>query len=194
MSTKLNKLFFLLFALCTQSAISQSDSDSDSSDSSDSYEDNLMIMFSGLFSIEGSSEIMNVCVRSDGNIHMAVRNEFEFVDMVGRSTTGVIEVSDDIFAITFDVYMFNDATVGTTNLITTLTFNENTGQYTLTMNGETINLSREEAEADPEACFMPAIQDFTIDFPLIDVSGDLSEICGVPCVHVGVLPGPSLTG
>eukprot|EP00483_Globobulimina_turgida_P004877 UN04886 len=40
---------------------------------------------------------------------------------------------------------------------------------------------------------MPAIQDFTIDFPLIDVSGDMSEICGVPCVHIGILPGPSFT-
>eukprot|EP01084_Bolivina_argentea_P157725 274827_1 len=132
-------MLFLWYIVWITSVISSSD-DSISSSNDDNDNSEYKGKLDGEYRDASGQSFNSVCTADNGNIYAASGPltgdaVTEFVNVIGRSTSGVTKLSDGIFQATFDVFQFNPSESGVLRVTATFTKNTNTGVATLSFPG-----------------------------------------------------------
>eukprot|EP01084_Bolivina_argentea_P253732 426331_1 len=164
-----------------------SESDSSSSSSESNEYGAFFALFDGQYSANGVG--FSICTAKNGNIYGAAGPMGQnYINTYGRSTEGVLQVSDGIYQATFDVVQLKTGGSNGVNILTsTLTYYESTDTTTVSFGEDPASALNKTADTG-EICVIPDANwnDVVEDVPLY-LKADICPDFDINCVTIYVL-------
>eukprot|EP01083_Nonionella_stella_P193205 713822_1 len=168
-----------------------SESDSSSSDSSSSDSKEYDTLFDGEYtSADFAGFHFSICTAENGNIYGAGGPSFIGADSIARNTEGVLQVSDGVYQVEFDVFQFAAPGTGVTQYPVTITYYESTDKTTILFGADPASTLNKTADKG-ERCIIPdgnwndAIEDFPFNVALQRTPNECPE--GVSNCGLGIV-------